>query len=708
MIKKFAVFNEYSENRIIKMNNVYRLAVFGLLLVFGISQIHAQKNPIFYAPTKKVDDDEFINWKEPIVEVKYDGSTRTYLMFDGAVFLDDTSIPNWIKNVKVSSTSSIQPSFTDLQFENLTPTEIAALDGLPVSSTIQLKTDRYTERKQSFERVSFVPIRRSPTGQMEKLVSFKLNYRIVAIDSPKSTTATSYATISELASGNWYKIGVGQNGLYRVTYDDLLEMGMDVNSIDPRKLNVYGNGGGMLPQPNAMFRHDDLVQTAIEVVGESDGSFDSGDYIIFYAKGPHNWVQDSTSCGLFKHEFNIYSDKAYYFITVDRGTGRRVSLLSTPTDPITHSVTTFIDYSFHEADNVNLLKSGREWYGEVFDVQTSYGFDFGFSNVLANETAYVGARFLAKSSVSTSHTIKVNGTSVASSIPIPTTTGGYNAVAKESLTCTNVQLASGNTNVTVSYNKGSNPSAVGWLDYLEIVVKRNLSMAGGQMKFRDLTTVGTGNVADFQISNANGSVRVWDVSDPTNVGEMNLDLQGNTASFQAETDQLRQFIAFNGSVHFSPDLIGHVANQNLHGLSQVDMIIVAHPNFLSEAERLANFHQQNENNPLSVHIVTPAQIYNEYSSGAQDVTAIRDFMRMFYVRSISWEDMPRYLLLFGDASYDYKDRLADNTNYVPTYESLESLTPTISYASDDYYGLLDLDEGEWSSSANDALDIGIG
>jgi hypothetical protein len=233
-------------------------------------------------------------------------------------------------------------------------------------------------------------------------------------------------------------------------------------------------------------------------------------------------------------------------------------------------------------------------------------------------------------------------------------------------------------------------------------------MAGSQMAFRDLASLGTGNVAEFQLGNANSAVKIWEVTDPTNVNRRNLSLQAATASFKVETDSLRQFIAFNGNGFLSAELNGQVENQNLHGLSQANMVIVAHPDFLNEAERLANFHTENQTSQLSVHIVTPQQIYNEFSSGAQDVSAIRDFMRMFYQRSNSWIDYPRYLLLFGDASYDYKSRLADNTNFVPTYESPESLTPTISYASDDYFGLLDPTEGEWSSSASDALDVGIG
>ena len=87
----------------------------------------------------------------------------------------------------------------------------------------------------------------------------------------------------------------------------------------------------------------------------------------------------------------------------------------------------------------------------------------------------------------------------------------------------------------------------------------------------------------------------------------------------------------------------------MHALRDVDYLIVSYPTFLEQANRLATFH---ENQGLNVEVVSPQQIYNEFSSGSQDVSAIRDFAKMLYD-----QDHPlKYLLLFGDASYDPKNR----------------------------------------------------
>ena len=111
---------------------------------------------------------------------------------------------------------------------------------------------------------------------------------------------------------------------------------------------------------------------------------------------------------------------------------------------------------------------------------------------------------------------------------------------------------------------------------------------------------------------------------------------------------------------------------------------------------------------MQVKVVTTTQVYNEFSSGAQDITAIRDFMKMVYDRSTKGNTLN--LLLFGDASYDYKST-TNNTNFVPVYQSRESLDPLESYSSEDYYGFLDDTEGYWDEedfSNPDLLDIGIG
>ena len=185
----------------------------------------------------------------------------------------------------------------------------------------------------------------------------------------------------------------------------------------------------------------------------------------------------------------------------------------------------------------------------------------------------------------------------------------------------------------------------------------------------------------------------------------------------APTDSLREFVAFTPSGTFDkPTNFGRVANQDLHATlnSTIDLVIVTHPLFLPQAEVLAAHRRTHDN--LRVAVVTTTQVYNEFGSGGQDVSAIRDMMEMVYDR----RNLPtrrQYLLLFGDASFNYKNGIAAQ-NFVPTYESRESFAPIYgrvngygqqTFCSDDYYGLLDDTDGEWREDGlGETMDISVG
>ena len=115
---------------------------------------------------------------------------------------------------------------------------------------------------------------------------------------------------SVLSTGKWYKVAVEKNGVYRISYNDFKKMGFDAGSIDPRKIKIFGNEGGMLPQANATPRPDGLTENAIYVYGEEDGVFNSGDYILWYAEGP-DLVQYDVQRSIFRYESNLYSTQNF-------------------------------------------------------------------------------------------------------------------------------------------------------------------------------------------------------------------------------------------------------------------------------------------------------------------------------------------------------------------------------------------------------------
>lgn len=531
------------------------------------------------------------------------------------------------------------------------------------------------------------------------ITSFFLSLQV----SGQVKSGRSYADNSILANGTWYKMSVNTTGIYRISSSDLTGLGIDITTLNPKNIRIYGNGGGMLPEANATPRIDDLREIAIQVIGEEDGKFDPADYILFYAESPDKWRYDTVG-HLFHHSKNTYSDISCYFLNIDLGPGKRIGSEPSTTQPATNFVNSFNDYQFYEKDDINLLKSGRAWFDQqYFDVTTTRDYNFYFPNINGVFPVTVMADVVARcTSGSSAFQISANGQSVVKSISIAGVSTEFLAqYANEGVKTGNFTTANPAIDITLTYNK-PDISAVGYLNFLEINVIRNLIMAGSQMGFRSALTAARGRISEFDLQTGSQTVTVWDVTDPGNTYSVGISQNGTTTVFRLPSDSIKEYFAFDGSSFLTPTMIGKTDNQNLHGAGIFDYVIVTNPLFIDEAEQLADFHRIHDK--LSVFVTTPDKIYNEFSSGTQDVSAIRDFMKMMYDKAGTGKE-PKYLLLFGDASYDYKNRVPNNSNLVPSYESYESLNPVATYVTDDYFALMDNSAGQ---SANGLLNLGVG
>jgi hypothetical protein len=658
--------------------------------------------PFFVSATTQVLDQE-IKWTA-LQNIQISENTSVARMYFEGAFYDDYSptTPVYRQKIKLEGEiGDISAQMTETVFEPLTSEEILTLENLPeISTTINLKVKLGRASKKAVALVEFLPFRlNNETGKYEKLVAFNLVLTTVQATT-KAGQSREYAENSVLSSGKWFKIKVNKSGVYKVTTADLTAMGINVASVNTANLRLYGNGGGMLPEKNSEFRFDDLQENAIEVVDGGDGKFNDNDYFLFYGEAPDAWKPNAAGT-LFNHQRNIYADYTCYFITTDLGAGKRI--LNEFVIGITPNITIsqFNDYDFYEKDNVNLIKSGREWYGDLFDLQTTLTFPFTFPNIDVSAFHHVNVKVVAQSSSSSTFVVSINGEVVTSMI-VPAVSANPNGYYARTVSSEKPFVSSApEVNVTIKYNKSPSTST-GWLDFIEVNVIRNLVFTSGQMGFRSLSAVGANNISEFSISNAAAGLKVWDVTDPTNVIQREGSLEGSTLKITVPTPELLQFMAFDGSEFLSAEFVETIENQNLHALKNIEYVIVSHPDFLDQANRLADFHKTYSN--LTVAVCTPQSIYNEFSSGSQDLTAIKDFMRMLYERS-GESGNPKYLLLFGDASYDFKDILPVNSNFIPTYESDESLHFINSFATDDYFGFLDPEE---SVGSGDLLDIGIG
>ncbi len=516
-----------------------------------------------------------------------------------------------------------------------------------------------------------------------------------------------YAPHSVLASGNWYKISVKEAGIYKMDIPFLNTLGITGN-IPSQSIRLYGNGGKMLDESNAGAWTDDLIENAITVVDGGDGVLNGSDYILFYAQGPHEWLKDSAN-SRFRHRKNLYSDKAFYFLSIG-GMGKRVAaspLVSAPN----LTVTDFSERVFYELDSVNFLGSGKEWYGEEFadapGKMLSRNFSVQLPGQLLNAPVLVMTNFISRSVGSGSRVeLRINGAGPVQAIINPVGSGTYDPFAQQATFSGNGNATQDKVDLQYTYFPGSF-NAQGWLNWFEIFTRRKISLAGAaQLAFRDWPSVGN-NRAAFIVDNATNATQVWDVTEPLQPFAMQGVFNINTFDFVNDCSRLREYIAFNPVILPAPANEGRVAAQDLHNTSPTDFIIVTYPLFIAEAERLAQFHRQRDG--MRVLVATTEQVYNEFAGGSPDPTAIRDFVKIYYDR---YGNDPannlKNLLLFGDASYDYKDRISNNTNYVPAYQNAISLDPLSTYASDDFFGFLDDEEDINSGLVINDLDIGIG
>lgn len=503
-------------------------------------------------------------------------------------------------------------------------------------------------------------------------------------------------SVLKSGSGQWYKISVPNDGVYKLDKSFLESCGINTSNINPNSIRVYGNGEGRLPELNSVFRTDDLAENAVKVVGGDDNSFDQEDYILFYGWGPNKW---SLNNDRFYADKNIYSDNSFYYININSGQeSLKIQTLVDNISSVDNNVSSYSYYNVFENDLVSLVGGGQRWYGELFDVELSRQLNIAIPDVITSQPMIFDVAIASNSSTSSNTGISFT----VSGVNLYSTTLPVGEYGRKSFSFS-LDSPSSSFDLNIDVERNS-PTVLTYLDYITYNCRRELIFNNDQFNFRDINSIGLGENSKFTIKGVNSNYDVWDITDKHFPKKVTGVFSQNNFEFIVSTDSLREFTVFNVDASFSPQFVSTVKNQNLHGLDQVDYLIVTHPNFITQANRLANLHR--DYSDLSVHVVTTDQVFNEFSSGSPDPTAIKDFVRMFYDRANSNNSLlPKYLLLFGDGTYDPKNRLPNNNNYVPTYQVLNSEYSLSAMVTDDYFGMLDQNE---SISSTDMLDIGVG
>ncbi len=519
--------------------------------------------------------------------------------------------------------------------------------------------------------------------------------------------AHSYTAQSVLASGKWVKISVTETGVHCLTYDELASAGLN-----PANVRIYGYGGAPLQQDFRLAKHDDLPPVAFYMNKGADGVFNSGDYILFYAQGLDRWDYAE---GHFEHTRNPYSRYGYYFLTDNAGEQRLITTAAELTDAA-YNADTYTAYRVHDRDSINLVDvagkagGGREFYGERFNnARKSLTVTIPFSNVVAGTNLDIRCRVAGASSERTTFTMAVGSNSHKCSTD-PISVKDFYSMATTNEEADRFQLpanGTGQQQLRITFSNSST-AARGYLNYIEMSATCRLVMTGQQMVITNTEHLGQAGNTRYTLTGASGDVQLWDITDPTAVKRIPATLNGSTLTFVGYNTTRQTILAVKPGTAagwYKPAVVGAVANQNLHALSNIDLVIITPEAFIPAARILANAHEQYD--AITTAIVTDQQVYNEFSSGAPDATAYRWVMKMLYDRAANPAQKPKSLLLLGDGSFDNRKLLPTSApNVLLTYQALNSENEVHAYASDDYFGFLDDEEG--ASDVTAKMDIGVG
>ncbi len=620
-----------------------------------------------------------------------------YSIEDGLQYIKQWKIAHFINEASVT--------LSHVKYAAISKSELYDLDTNKIPSELEFSLKNSTARSINYAMLVVSPIVKTASNTYKKVISFEINYQTIA---SKNSNYKSQSTISNstLQDGDWYRFSIDTSGVYKITKSFLHNLGVPINSIHPRTIKIFGNGGRMIPYNNSEEYPIDLTENSIQIIGEEDGVFNDDDYILFYGEGPKGDVDNP----LINTNINPYTDTAYYYIKISSSYGKRMQLFEEPSGAITEEINTFKAYQFHEIDTYNIGNLGRRWFGDKFEIENTKNFNFTIPNLITSEPVFLKTYVAAVSSSESSMDVSVNNNLITTFnfIAADGGTPGGTAFYENSLPINTDQVE-----IKLTYNNAGNPAAEAYVDYISIKATRALSYVGETLHFSNPIN-NDGGIGNFNIANAAEINEIWDITDLYNIKKIPT-TNAATFSFKAPITSEKKYVTLAENTYLTPniDATKTISNQNLKGtiflnsqgnFQDIDYLVITPSHLKSEADRLIQINKQQYN--LNVKVVTLQEIYNEFSSGQQDIGAIRNFIRYVYHNASNTSNRLQYVCLFGDTSFDYKDRLPNNNNIVPSWHAYQSFNYTTSYVSDDFFGMMDENEGEML--VTDKLDFAIG
>lgn len=479
--------------------------------------------------------------------------------------------------------------------------------------------------------------------------------------------SSRYASNSVLSQGKWMRIKVSATGMHLISNADLKAMGFS----DASKVNVYGTGGRMVSEGLSEDMPDDLP--LIQSVRTSKG-------ILFFATDNVTWTRNRN--GTYSHVLNPYCADSYYFVSdrdIEKPELEKAPVLNQQSEKVAESFTARL---LHENDLQAPSDAGRLLLGEDFRSAKAQNFTFSLSG-LSGDAATANVRFGAKTTNGTSSiAVVANGERLGAtnSDKIAACDDEFIKIAE---TSKNFQVDGEKLTLGIEYTY-SGALFTARLDYIEVFYPRAYALSGGELHFYD-EYHGEG----VSIDGCSSDTRIWDVTDPCNVMEVDFSLSGSRAEFTPARGY-REYVAFEpAQAGRSITRNAMVKNQDIHCMETPDMVIIAYAEYADAANRIAKVHEDTDG--FKVAVLTPEAVYNEFSGGHPDVGAFRKLLKMWHDRG--GDRKIGYCLLMGRGAYDTKmvssGIRALGYKPLPLWQSPTGATEATAYSTDDIIGMLD-------------------
>ncbi len=606
---------------------------------------------------------------------------------------------------KLLPTDSVSVTVEYPEYKPLMAAQCRVLEkaGVAKRGSVQPSVCVGLSRGNAVAEVGFVPfVWRG--GKYYFLESFKITPRVAGVSASQSfrkayaaaasvVAANRYAGKSVLSSGRWVKIRVSSEGLYQISDDELRQMGFS----DPARVKLYGYGGRRLPENFTFSGVDGLQDDLPEVpLYRRAGS------VVFFAEGTVRYKSDGT------HTQNTYSLYSYYFLT-EGDSPAVLSTLAAPSAAGTE-VTQVRQHALYDGESYSWYSGGRDFFDETDLYTSGKTFTLALPGLVPGSASTVVWEASASSTSGSTRVQLSSGGTTLHSLSVSAYGSNENARAARGRFSTSA-LSAPSATLSLAATHSAR------LNFVHVIYTQALSAANTTQPFSVENVTGNFTLA---VANATASTAVWQLPDASHtLAALPGTLSGGVYRASGSDATARYLVADLSAAYPSPEVVGEVANQNLHadGAADYVMIVPSSGKLTAQAERLAAYH---EGKGLRTRVVRADQLYNEFSSGTPDASAYRRYMKMLYDRAATSSDKPRYLLLFGDCMWDNRQVTSDMKGYdaadfLLSFESNDaedfsnttySIGTLNSFVTDDYYGLLD--DGEGSDMSREKIDLGIG